>query len=148
MIDIPGDCFPKGSPAQEPGRDYDERLHRVCISGFRFGAYEVTQADWQPVMGQLPAETGRCDDCPVVGITWSEAIRYIARLKAATVQALRLPTEAEWELPPVLAVRRPGPGAPTPPWPTPGKVPLYIWLGNEHPRDDGIADAVTPGGHY
>ena len=47
--------FEMGSPSDEPGRDEDETLHRVTLSQpFYLGKYEVTQDQWEAVMGDNP----------------------------------------------------------------------------------------------
>ncbi|MCF7991290.1 MAG: SUMF1/EgtB/PvdO family nonheme iron enzyme [Thiohalocapsa sp.] len=97
MISLPGGCIQMGSPSDEQGREYNERRHRVCVEDFSIGKYEVTQAQWQAVMGSDPSRFGNCDDCPVESVSWTEANDYIAVLNASTGQRYRLPTEAEWE---------------------------------------------------
>ena len=42
LVSISGGCFQMGSPANEEGRDDDERQHRVCVEDFKLGKYEVT----------------------------------------------------------------------------------------------------------
>ena len=47
--------FEMGSPSDEPGRDDDETLHRVTLSQpLYLGKYEVTQDQWEAVMGDNP----------------------------------------------------------------------------------------------
>lgn len=46
MIALPGGCFDMGSPADEPGRDDDERQHEVCVGGFAIGLTEVSFAEY------------------------------------------------------------------------------------------------------
>lgn len=53
---VPGGCFEMGSPSGENGRANDEGpVHRVELGGFWMGKYEVTQAEWQRVMGNNPS---------------------------------------------------------------------------------------------
>ena len=56
-----------GSPATEEGRDNDETLHRVTFSQpFYLAKYEVTQGQWEAVMGSNPSHFSACGaTCPV-----------------------------------------------------------------------------------
>ena len=96
--------FQMGSPDSEPGRDSDEGpVHEVEISqGFYMGTYEVTQGQWETVMGTTPwAGRDRVQENPshpAVRISWHDVQAFIGRLNEASGDALyRLPSEAEWE---------------------------------------------------
>ena len=93
--------FQMGSPATEPGRDEDEGpVHQVTISQpFYLGKYEVTQAQWQAVMGDNPSHFANCGPaCPVENVSWGDAQGFVEELNMREgVQLYRLPTEAEWE---------------------------------------------------
>ena len=94
---VPAGEFDMGSPADEKGHEEDEARHRVRISRpFRIGATEVTQAQWQAVMGR---RRGRFEgaDLPVEDVSWNEAVAFCERLSKAEGKTYRLPTEAEWE---------------------------------------------------
>ena len=66
LVFIPAGSFRMGSPASETGRDDDETQHRVTISrSFYIGKYEVTQGEWQKVMGSNPSHFSGSDRLPV-----------------------------------------------------------------------------------
>src|SRR5262245_56966982 len=76
----------------------DERpIHGVQISKeFEIGKYEVTQAQWQAVMGSNPS-TMKGDDRPVETISKQEIQDFLNKLNARNDgYRYRLPTEAEW----------------------------------------------------
>ena len=89
------------------GYDPFEPYHQVAISeGFYMGKYEVTQAQWESVMGTTPwLEPDRSSKYvrenprhPVGGISWNHWKAFIRQLNEAAEDTLyRLPTEAEWE---------------------------------------------------
>ena len=92
--------FQMGSPASEEGRWDDEGpLHEVEISrGFWLGKYEVTQGEWESVMGSNPSYYKGDSRRPVERISWNDVQEFIAKLNGAAGSAVyRLPTEAEWE---------------------------------------------------
>jgi formylglycine-generating enzyme required for sulfatase activity len=111
---IPGGTFMMGSPASEADRDDDEVQHRVTVSAFYMGQYEVSQKEYTEVMGNNPSNF-KDPNLPVEQVTWFDAVRYCnARsLKEGLALAytingekvtwnrnangFRLPTEAEWE---------------------------------------------------
>ncbi len=100
MVRIPAGEFMMGSPSHEPGRDNDERQHRVRISqDFWLGETEVTQGLWKAVTGNNPSYFKSCgDDCPVENVSWNDCQEFIRRLNNAVRGVrFRLPTEAEWE---------------------------------------------------
>ena len=73
---------------------------QVRISrGFDLGKYEVTQGQWEAVMGSNPSFYDACGlDCPVEQVTWEDAQEFIWRLNGRSGgNRYRLPTEAEWE---------------------------------------------------
>lgn len=77
----------------------DERpIHHVQLTkAFQIGKFEVTQAQWQGVMGSNPS-TIKGDDHPVETISKDETHEFINRLNARNDgYHYRLPTEAEWE---------------------------------------------------
>jgi formylglycine-generating enzyme required for sulfatase activity len=69
------------------------------------GRYEVTQGEYQAVMGSNPSSVGGDTNRPVETVTWYDATNYCGKLTAAERAAgrlpagyvYRLPTEAEWE---------------------------------------------------
>jgi len=86
-----------GSPSNEKGRGKDEQLHHVCIDSFFMGKYEITQKQWQEVMGNNPSTFKDCNECPVEQVSWLDVLSYIEKLNALSGKKYRLPTEAEWE---------------------------------------------------
>ncbi|MBI4557237.1 MAG: formylglycine-generating enzyme family protein [Candidatus Hydrogenedentes bacterium] len=95
----PGE-FTMGSPDTEAGREPDETQYRVTLSsGYWLAKYEVTQEQWQAVMGANPAifATLRDPKLPIENVSWDEVQLFIKKLNAAEGTDFRLPTEAEWE---------------------------------------------------
>jgi formylglycine-generating enzyme required for sulfatase activity len=96
--------FLMGSPVSESGRDrHYETQHSVTISApYYLGIYEVTQEEYERVMGTNPSST-KGARCPVENVSWYDAVEFIERLnfmpaeRAAGRVHYRLPTEAEWE---------------------------------------------------
>ncbi len=92
--------FMMGSPLKESGRDDDERQHRVTLTrGFYLQTTEVTQGQWQGVMGGNPSRFENCgSDCPVEQVSWNDVQMFIQKLnRMEGAFNYRLPTEAEWE---------------------------------------------------
>ncbi len=93
---IPAGSFKMGADNGET----DERpVHQVTFSkAFYLGKYEVTQGQWQAVMGKNPSLFGGDSNRPVDQITWEDAQAFLTKLNAMEGGKLyRLPTEAEWE---------------------------------------------------
>ena len=100
-----------GSPTDERGRDSNEDLHQVTLTqDYYLGKYEVTQRQWQAVMGSNPAhDRGVGDNYPVYYVSWDDicggstgssctSTSFVGRLNAHLgTTKFRLPTEAEWE---------------------------------------------------
>ncbi|MCL1915468.1 MAG: formylglycine-generating enzyme family protein [Desulfovibrionaceae bacterium] len=96
---IPSGSFMMGrDPAFEEGNDSELPQHKVNISKpFYLGKYQVTQTQWEAVMGSNPSKfKGRNN--PVEQVSWDDAQAFIKRLNAKEGHSrYRLPTEAEWE---------------------------------------------------
>ena len=96
---VPAGEFRMGSTSEEADAD-EQPLTRVRISqGFYLGKYEVTQAEWQAVMGSNPSWFDECGpNCPVEQVSWNNVQEFIRKLNVrAGGNRYRLPTEAEWE---------------------------------------------------
>lgn len=114
FILVEGGTFSMGSPDSEAWRSDDETQHTVTVSDFYMSAFEVTQAEYQAVIGSNPSAFSG-EDLPVETVSWLNAIAYCnARSEleglepAYTIEGqtvtwnrgangYRLPTEAEWE---------------------------------------------------
>jgi hypothetical protein len=98
MVFVQGGTFSMGC-TNEQGEDCDndeKPVHQVTLSSFYIGKYEITQAQWETIMGNNPSYI-KGGDLPVENVSWEEAQEFIKRLNAATGKKYRLPTEAEWE---------------------------------------------------
>ena len=95
---IPSGKFTMGSPLSEKGRNYDEDpQHKVTISKpFWLAKHEVTQRQWQALMGNNPSHF-KGDDRPVEKVSWDSCQEFIGKLNQLGEGEFRLPTEAEWE---------------------------------------------------
>ena len=95
-----------GSPADEVGRFNDEGPQtEVTISkSFWLGKTEVTQAQWESLMGGNPSHS-KGPDLPVEQVSWRDAMAFCEVLTQREREAGRLPegyeytlpTEAQWE---------------------------------------------------
>jgi formylglycine-generating enzyme required for sulfatase activity len=65
------------------------------IQGFYIGKYEVTQAQYQNVMGFNPSGSKAFDN-PVENVSWFDTQEFFKKLNALTGRNYRLPTETEW----------------------------------------------------
>jgi formylglycine-generating enzyme required for sulfatase activity len=131
-VTIQAGTFEMGSPASESCREsgkFKETLHTVTLTrAFDIPTTEVSQGQFEDRLGYNPSHFAECGtDCPVDGVSWSEAAAYCNALsredgltecyqcggkegevfceeataylsgKIYTCPGYRLPTEAEWE---------------------------------------------------
>jgi formylglycine-generating enzyme required for sulfatase activity len=97
MVLVPAGKFKMGSPKKEKDRSDDETQHEVTLTKpFYLGKYEVTQEQWESVMGDNPSST-KGAKLPVTDVSWDDCQEFIKKLNAKTNGGYRLPTEAEWE---------------------------------------------------
>ena len=98
MVLCPGGEFQMGSPEGEIGRNIKTEVpvHDVTLHSFYIGKYEVTNKQWNFVMG-IPSKGEGCENCPVENISWFDTQIFIKKLNEITGKVFRLPTEAEWE---------------------------------------------------
>jgi|GEM_PF-1077540 len=97
MVLIPAGKFIMGSPEEEKDRADDEDQHEVTITKpFYMGKYEVTQEQWESVMGSNPS-SDKGAKLPVTEVSWNDCQEFIKKLNEKTKGGFRLPTEAEWE---------------------------------------------------
>jgi formylglycine-generating enzyme required for sulfatase activity len=76
----------------------EKPARRVRITrAFEIGRFEVTQAQWQAVMGTSPSYF-KGENLPVERVSWTDIQQFMEKLNAANDgYRYRLPTEAEWE---------------------------------------------------
>jgi eukaryotic-like serine/threonine-protein kinase len=97
MVQIPGGTFTMGSPESEAGsRDSESPWHQVKVPSFFMGRYVVTQAQYQAIMENNPANF-KGDKRPVETVSWGDAVEFCQKLSQKTGRNYRLPSEAEWE---------------------------------------------------
>lgn len=97
FVPVPGGCFQMGDAVGD-GFHWEQPVHVACVNDFAMGTTEVTQRQWQQVMGENPSEFSSCgDNCPVEMVSWDDVQVFIRKLNQQTGGAYRLPTEAEWE---------------------------------------------------
>ena len=110
LIQVPAGKFTMGSPVDEVHRNSDETRHEVVITKpFYLGVFEVTQGEYEKVMGANPSffsvkgggkqrvEGKETTQLPVENVSWLDAVEFCKKLSAKEKKTYRLPTEAEWE---------------------------------------------------
>ena len=120
LVFVEGGTFTMGSMT---GNEDERPIHKVTITSFWIGKYEVTQGQYRAVMGSAAMKSQGLseglvfsDDYPVVNVSWYDAIEFCNKLSAKeqlepvyeiasnrevvadfSKNGYRLPTEAEWE---------------------------------------------------
>ena len=101
MILVSAGTFTMGcTPEQESAcSDNEKKAHKVTLKNdFYIGKYEVTEGQWNEVMGyDTKRSTFNGDDLPITNVSWRDAQEFIKKLNEKTGDSYRLPTEAEWE---------------------------------------------------
>ena len=93
---VEGGCFQMGDTWKE-GDDDEKPVHEVCVDSFGMSRYEVTQGQWQKIMGYNPSGSREGDNYPVERVSWVDTQDFICKLNSHSGMPFRLPTEAEWE---------------------------------------------------
>ena len=75
FVRISGGTFQMGSLESEAWRIEDETAHMVSLSDYYISRYEVTQEEYQAVMGTNPS-TYSGENLPVESISWMDAVLY------------------------------------------------------------------------
>jgi formylglycine-generating enzyme required for sulfatase activity len=110
FIRVPGGSFQMGS---NDGEIDEKPVHQVTVSGFWMGVYEITQAQYQTIMGSNPSYFTGDNSRPAEMVSWLNAVQFcnvlstMAELQPCydemtwecdfSKDGYRLPTEAEWE---------------------------------------------------
>ena len=98
MVHVDGGSFLiRIPPKQAYVIDEEEIITRKqTVSSFHMGRYQVTQEEWEAVLGSNPSKyigTRR----PVESVSWNNCMEFLNRLNDMTGMCFRLPTEVEWE---------------------------------------------------
>lgn len=103
LVYVRGGEFTMGSQSEDktkcnynPYAQPENPIHKVKLSDFYIGKYEVTQEQWVAVMGNNPS-CCQGPNKPVENVSWEEIQLYTERLSQLTGLAIMLPTSAQWE---------------------------------------------------
>jgi len=96
FVYIKGGCYEMGDTFED-GRKDEKPVHNVCVDDFYLGIHEVTQEQWEKVIGNSPSYWKGGNNYPVEQVSWEDVQQFVNRLDNQTGRNYRLPTEAEWE---------------------------------------------------
>ncbi|QTA82444.1 Sulfatase-modifying factor enzyme domain-containing protein [Desulfonema limicola] len=98
FVYVPGGIFIMGDVFGD-GEDREKPVHEVRLSSFYIGKYQVTQGQWQKVMGNNPSNFKKGDNYPVETVSWDDVQEFIKKLSGLNQGKCKfsLPTEAQWE---------------------------------------------------
>jgi len=100
LVYIKPGTFVMGGESKTDGRFecVEVPKHEVQLTnGFYLGKYEVTQAQYQVIMGSNPSKSTKSPNCPVDNVGAPDALTFCGKLAEKTGLEARLPSEAEWE---------------------------------------------------
>ena len=112
FVTIPCGTFQMGDISKYGDRNTNP-VHTVTVDGFEMSIYEITQGQYQSIMGSNPSDHKSTDKHPVDNVSWFNAVEFCNKLSGAACldscyeeiswscdfskNRFRLPTEAEWE---------------------------------------------------
>ena len=99
MVKVEGGPFMMGATPEQGTSDptlLEYPVHQVTLSDYFIGKYEVTQAEWEAVMGENSSGFKGADK-PVGRVSWDDCQSFIEKLNRLTGLQFSLPTEAQWE---------------------------------------------------
>jgi eukaryotic-like serine/threonine-protein kinase len=97
MVKIPAGSFMMGSPESEKFRVENESpQHQVNIKEFYIGQTEITQRQYQAIMGENPSKF-KANNHPVERVEWNQAKEFCRKLSLKTGKTYTLPSESQWE---------------------------------------------------
>ena len=103
MVYVKGSTFIMGCQGDNPSESnynwayYDKDCrHKVTLSDFYINKTEVTQKQWNTIMGHNSSNF-KGENLPVENISWEEAMDFVTKLSQLTNLNFSLPTEAQWE---------------------------------------------------
>ncbi len=108
MVYVEGGTFVMGALADDKDAyDNEKPPHMVTLNSYHIAQFEVTQSQWQKVMGTTIQQQNKLsdykglygvgDDYPMYHINHAEATAFCERLSVLTGKIYKLPTEAQWE---------------------------------------------------
>ena len=109
MIWVEGGDFLMGCTSEQGGdcSSDEQNVRRVTVDGFYIGMLEVTQSQWEKVVGtSIYQQKTKADysntygvgsDYPMYYVSWDEAMEFCRLLSNKTGKTYTLPTEAQWE---------------------------------------------------
>lgn len=109
MVWVEGGDFLMGCTSEQGSscNTDEQNVRRVTVDGYYIAMVEVTQSQWEKVMGttiyQQKSKTGGSNvygtgpDYPMYYVSWEEAMDFCRQLNQKTGRKYTLPTEAQWE---------------------------------------------------
>jgi formylglycine-generating enzyme required for sulfatase activity len=110
MIWVEGGDFLMGCTSEQGGDcgSDEQNVRRVTVDGYYIGMLEVTQEQWEKVMGTSVTQqrnkansswsmAGVGPTYPMYYVSWEEAMEFCRLLSQKTGKTYTLPTEAQWE---------------------------------------------------
>lgn len=98
MVMVEGGSFIMGATSEQINDAWEDEYptHKVTLSSFYIGKFEVTQEEWNTIMDDDRVVFDG-DNKPIADVSWNSCQKFIQKLNAVSHHNFRLPTEAEWE---------------------------------------------------
>ena len=97
MVYVPGGTYTRGCDnCEEQDKIYESPSHKVTVSDYHIATTEVTNAQWNAVMGGTK-NMWESEKAPKIGVSWFDANDFACKLGKLTGHNYRLLTDAEWE---------------------------------------------------
>ena len=104
MVFVDGGTFQMGATAEQAkdASTHERPVREITMSPYYIGMFEITQEQWQKVMGTTVGELGHDmrgigADFPMYYVNWDDAMEFCRKLSEQSGKTYTLPTEAQWE---------------------------------------------------
>lgn len=93
LVYVQGGTYNMGNSNSESD---ESPIHKVVVPNFYIGKYEISQEQWELIMGTNPSFK-KGEKYPIENVNWFDAYMFIRKLNEITGRKFQLPTEAQWE---------------------------------------------------